>query len=1092
MSYSAKVSIMNGQKLNHQEALQTTILNTLSEAVFLTNTKGQFVFVSQNVDEIFGYSQTEIEALKNIFTLIPDLDKNVLKAKQEINNLAIEIMTKDDITKTVLANIIPVEIQQGKFLFTMRDISLSEQAEDRLEASEKRFRALFEQVGDYCMILDPNTADGIPLIIDANDAACAVHGYTREEFIGRPVTDIDDEEGKRLVVERTQRIMSGKPFRVENNHVRKDGTTFPVSVHANRIDIPGEPPLIFTTEYDISERKLAEQKIEDSEERFRLAMETTQDVLWDWDLATDKVYYSPGWAKILGEEQIPKMFSAWQERIHPDDRPVALKTVQEHLENQTSRWEMEFRLSTKNGSWKWVKGRGHVIRRDKDGQPLRMIGTMTDIHERVMAEQALQENEALLSTIYNNSDIGVFLVEVTPQGEFIYEGINPAHEKLVGLSNAEVVGKRPEELLIPFGQESVAYVLSLYEECITKQEMIESEFYVPEGPAKGWWLSRLTPILDENGRVTKIIGSGMVTTELKEAQQAVADKEQKYRATLNAMQDAIHVIDADFNLILHNETVLLETMGSGLGSNILGRNLFDVYPFLPKSVRKEYQQVFKTQKVLITEETQGFDGKEKYSEIRKIPIVEDNKVIEIVTVIRDITERTKAERAIQESEITNRSLLQHARAGIGFYNLDGRLILFNELAIQYLGGQPEDYTGKSILEIFGSQAGAVYLNRIQQVMQTKETLSFEDHVPTTDGKKWFSSFYTCISDTDGNITGVIIVAHEITDLKIIQQELEKTTLFLEEAQKIGEFGSWDWNIMNHQIWWSDSLFEIFGHDRDAGIPPLDYDQWLESIHPDDRTALHEIIQTAIEQNIAYEVEYRIIRQNDGQVRTIHEQGKIISDQAGEPERLLGATHDITGRKKMEKSLRRIEFAFNHSADSIIFENQHGEILYANNTACKKLGYSHQELLDMKISDIDPDWPIGGDFEKSWNQIKELGYQETESRHQTKEGDIFPVELLSNFVEFEGEEYNCTFARDITQRKRFEEERLRLHNLVIQDANELEKRVQERTEQYQNIIELTTDREIRMAELKKVISQLRAQLEAAGLQPVADDPLVTDD
>jgi PAS domain S-box-containing protein len=133
---------------------------------------------------------------------------------------------------------------------TMHDIS----AEILLKKSEEKFRALFEQAGGYCMILDPNTADGIPLIVDANEAACQMHGYAKGEFVGRPVADIDDEEGKRLCLENTREIMTGQPFYVENVHIRKDGTPFHVAVNAQRIDIGDDPPLIFTTEYDITER----------------------------------------------------------------------------------------------------------------------------------------------------------------------------------------------------------------------------------------------------------------------------------------------------------------------------------------------------------------------------------------------------------------------------------------------------------------------------------------------------------------------------------------------------------------------------------------------------------------------------------------------------------------------------------------------------------------------------------------------------------------------------------------------------------------------------------------------------------------------
>ncbi len=135
--------------------------------------------------------------------------------------------------------------------------------------AEKRFRAFFEQSNHASMVLNPNTPDGIPVIIEANKIALETHRYTREDFIGRPISDLDDQAGKRMVLERTQRMLNKEPLNIENIHVRKDGTTFPNEVYATRVDIEGEPTLIFTTEHDISKRKLLENKLRVSEEKLK-------------------------------------------------------------------------------------------------------------------------------------------------------------------------------------------------------------------------------------------------------------------------------------------------------------------------------------------------------------------------------------------------------------------------------------------------------------------------------------------------------------------------------------------------------------------------------------------------------------------------------------------------------------------------------------------------------------------------------------------------------------------------------------------------------------------------------------------------------
>jgi PAS domain S-box-containing protein len=139
-----------------------------------------------------------------------------------------------------------------------QDITDRKKTEKSLKENEELFRTVFEQAGGYCMILEP-TESGIPNIFDANKAACEVHGYSREEMIGRPVADLDDDEGKRLCAERTEYILSGKTLSIENIHVRKDGSTFPVAVYAKMVNFGNRPPLIVTTEFDITDRVKAEQ-----------------------------------------------------------------------------------------------------------------------------------------------------------------------------------------------------------------------------------------------------------------------------------------------------------------------------------------------------------------------------------------------------------------------------------------------------------------------------------------------------------------------------------------------------------------------------------------------------------------------------------------------------------------------------------------------------------------------------------------------------------------------------------------------------------------------------------------------------------------
>ncbi|MCB1772654.1 MAG: diguanylate cyclase, partial [Gammaproteobacteria bacterium] len=146
----------------------------------------------------------------------------------------------------------------------------------------------------------------------------------------------------------------------------------------------------------------ARQALSASEERYRLAMDAARDGLWDWDIAGRSVYYSPGWARILGESEVPTDYAAWEVRIHPDDREHVHASLKQHLQNGGEPWVCEHRLRHADGSWVWVKGQGRVVRRSADGSPLRMVGTMNDIGERKRNEEIVTLRQQLADMVYTS------------------------------------------------------------------------------------------------------------------------------------------------------------------------------------------------------------------------------------------------------------------------------------------------------------------------------------------------------------------------------------------------------------------------------------------------------------------------------------------------------------------------------------------------------------------------------------------------------------------------------------------------------------------------------------------------------------------
>jgi diguanylate cyclase (GGDEF)-like protein/PAS domain S-box-containing protein len=165
---------------------------------------------------------------------------------------------------------------------------------------------------------------------------------------------------------------------------------------------------------DIHESKLAEQKVSENEERWRFALEGAGDGIWDWNPTSNEVTFSKRWKEMIGytEQELPNTVATWEEHLHPDEKDSVWASIQECFEYKNDYYRNEFRFRCKDGAWKWISSRGMVINRDMDGNPLRMIGTHTDISDRKNLERnLLNESEKNLTLLRNASD-GIHILDL--------------------------------------------------------------------------------------------------------------------------------------------------------------------------------------------------------------------------------------------------------------------------------------------------------------------------------------------------------------------------------------------------------------------------------------------------------------------------------------------------------------------------------------------------------------------------------------------------------------------------------------------------------------------------------------------------------
>jgi PAS domain S-box-containing protein len=179
--------------------------------------------------------------------------------------------------------------------------------------------------------------------------------------------------------------------------------------------------------------------IRENEERLNLAMSVANDGIWDWHLKSNKIYFDPRYYTMAGYEpyEFPETFEQWEKRIHPDEVPLTGQMVEAYLSGKCDKFNIEFRFKCKNGDYIWIRSRGKIVTFDQHGNPVRFIGTHSDITERKLAEENLESARNYIFSIINS--MPSILVGIDPEGN-VTQWNNEA-EKATGVSVDESVGK---------------------------------------------------------------------------------------------------------------------------------------------------------------------------------------------------------------------------------------------------------------------------------------------------------------------------------------------------------------------------------------------------------------------------------------------------------------------------------------------------------------------------------------------------------------------------------------------------------------------------------------------------------------------------
>jgi len=258
--------------------------------------------------------------------------------------------------------------------------------------NEERFRSYFEMGVVGIAVTSPEKG-----LFQYNDKLCEILGYSREELARKNWAELTHPEDLPLDATQFQRVLAGEleGYEVEKRFIRKDGTVVHVHVAGKCLRASGsKSPALVAMIQDITARKMAEEALRKSEERFDLAVRGSSDGIWDWDIRTNVAYHSPRIRELLGfaKEEFPDTREAFHAHLHPDDREPTWAAVRAHLEKRVV-YDTEYRLRTKTGDYRWFRARGQAVW-DAQGNAVRMAGSITDIHDHLEAERALRQAQA--------------------------------------------------------------------------------------------------------------------------------------------------------------------------------------------------------------------------------------------------------------------------------------------------------------------------------------------------------------------------------------------------------------------------------------------------------------------------------------------------------------------------------------------------------------------------------------------------------------------------------------------------------------------------------------------------------------------------
>jgi PAS domain S-box-containing protein len=865
---------------------------------------------------------------------------------------------------------------------------------------QRQWADAFEGCAHGIAIADPNTNR----IIVCNPSFAKLHKSRVDDIVGTAILSLyaaSDHEHVRHNVQKADQIGYAH-FEAKMTRRGKDRSIFPAEIDV--VSILGEDGEVLhrvVTAQDISERKQAQEKLKESEAKYRTLVEYLPAITYisGSDQYVGVSYISPQ-IESLGFDRDVWIADPdfWFKHIHPDDQQQVGSKLQQFQEGAES-FKTEYRLMLPNGEARWFHDESIRVK-DRSGKTILKQGFMLDITEYKLAERALYESEERYRVVSELTSDYAYKDRVEADGSIVPEWITESFTRITGYTLEET--RAPgfwQRLVHP---EDVPLLFSHMEKIFSGQpHTLETRIITKSGGVR-WLRDYATPFWDaKQERVAGLHGAVQDITEYKQ----VEEKLRLQARWLEQIHDA--VITFDLNLLITAWNPAAERVYGWKAEEVIGKKGEEILrsEFFSKT-RAEVITELKESGEFSAEITQlQKDGSRIHVETRTATLHDERgHPVGYVSVNRDITERKLAEQenislARFPAENPN-PMMRATHQGILIYANEASAALLEDWGVQVGDSLPEDW-----------------VERIQEIIRTGSGKTMD----VSCGEKTYSIMIVYALDAnDVNIYGRDITDHLQMQTAALESEIRYHRLLdsmMEGAQIIG----FDWRYI-----YLNPVAASQGRQKTEEL----LGRTMMDVYPGiERTELFSVLRQCMAERISRRLENQFVFP-DGRFGWFE-----LSIQPAE-EGIFILSTDITERKQGEEYLRRFELLSKHSRDIILFMgHKDGRILEANKAAIQAYGYHRDELLALTIQDLRaPDTRSLTTEQMAQADAEGILF---ETIHQRKDGTNFPVEVSSQGATIGDKRMLISIIRDITERKQIEQELQAAHD-------KLEIKVQERT------------------------------------------------